>query len=53
MLDPLAPLEPPVRTVLVEPVETLVPLVHLESRVWSDPLVLLERRDLPESLVQL
>lgn len=35
----------------VEPVETLAPLAHLESRVLLDPLVHLETRDLLESLV--
>lgn len=37
----------------VEPVETLAPLAHLESRVWLDPLVQLETRELLESLVLL
>lgn len=51
LLDPLAPLEPLAKMVPVEPVETLAPLAHLESRVWLDHMVLLETRDLLESLV--
>lgn len=51
--DPLAPPVPLVRMVLVDSVEILVPLVNLESRVWLDHLVHLERRDHPEKLVHL
>lgn len=51
LLDPLAQLVILAKMVPVEPVETLVPLAHLESRVWLDQLVLLETRDLLESLV--
>lgn len=53
LLDPLALLELLVRMDLVVSVEMLVPLVHLESRVWSAHLVHKERRGLLESLAHL
>lgn len=50
LLDPLAPLAPVEKMALVDSVVILVPLVLLESRVWLDLPVHLERRDPLESL---
>lgn len=53
LLDPLAPLALPEKMVLVVSVEMPALLAQVESRVWLDPLVQLEIRDLLERLVLL